>query len=66
MVKKKSWKWLEIAGHGFKWLEWLEMAVITQNGRKWREMAGNGWDCWTWLKWRKMTGTKGRVAHGWK
>ena len=46
-------KWLEIAGNGWEWLEWLNMAEKffkkfrkkTENGRKWLEgldMAVNG------------------------
>ena len=34
------WKWLDMAGSGYKQ---LEMSETAGNGWKWLEMAGNGW-----------------------
>ena len=46
-----------MAGHGQKWLEWLDMAGSTQ---KLQEMARNCRNGWMWLE---MAGTAG---HGLK
>ena len=49
-----GWKWLELAGNCWKWLEWLN---IVGNGWKWLEMAWNDWNGWKWLdimKWKNM------------
>ena len=40
----KSWKLLEIAEHGQKWLD------ITRDDCKRLKMARNGWNGWIWLE----------------
>ena len=45
-----------MAGIGWKWLEWLEMARGAGNGLKLLEIAGS---LWKWLKWLDMAGMDG-------
>ena len=39
---------LELAGNGWKWLEWLKMA---RNGWKGLKMAKMAVNAWKWLGW---------------
>ena len=44
---KPWWKWQEVAGNSWKWLDLPEMTVIPRNGWgkawKWQEMTDYGW-----------------------
>ena len=40
-------KLLEMAGNGWIWQEWLEVAKSVRDGWKWLEWAGNDWK---WLE----------------
>ena len=40
-MTESDWKYLEMAGNGWKWLEWMKIAG----------MAGNGWNCRNGWKW---------------
>ena len=44
-------KWMEMAGNGFKRLEWLKMAA--GNCYKWLEIAVNSRNVWKWLEMTK-------------
>ena len=68
-IARKGCKCLEMAGYGWKLMEWMEMTGITGNEwtllemdghcLKWMVMAGNGW---TWVElldmdvWLEMAG----------
>ena len=53
----KNWKYLEITGHCWQWLELLEIAGNGGNGWKWLDMAGHGWKC------LKITGNEERLQY---
>ena len=40
------WKWLDMAGNGWKVLEMAGIADMAENVWKWMEITGNGWDGW--------------------
>ena len=57
---QKSWKWLRLAGNGYKW---LDMTGNCLKRMEWLKITENSWNvrnCWKWLE----TAIKGMLVNG--